>query len=175
MSEKYQVINHGMNGRYGVINTNIPDDEERVIVTCDTEVRARLVVDELNKLQHQIDEKPLNLHEDFQNWYELIERINKNSRRLVEIDEEYQEKSDEILAEARKLKESEEGIDVIKEKFGGNNDKTRKAYVKEQLSDLLEEKKELTFLKDEDNRKISYLKRLIDMKIELMKINNKGE
>lgn len=175
MSEKYQVITHGMNGRYGVINTIIPDDEEKVIVTCDSEVRARLVVDELNKLQHQIEEKPLGLHEDFQEWEKRMTWINKTSRRLVRIEEEYAEKSDKILAEARKLKESEEGIDVIKEKFGGNNDKTRKAYVKEQLSDLLEEKKELTFLKDEDNRKISYLKRLIDMKIELMKINNKGE
>ena len=168
MSEKYQVITHGMNGRCGVINTNIPDDEERVIVTCDSEVRARLVVDELNKLQHQIDEKPLNLHEDFKNWDEIIERINKNSRRLVEIDEEYQEKSEKILTEARKIKE-ETDVDVIKDKYGGNNDKTRKAYVKEELSDLLEEKKELTFIKDEDNRKIPYLKRLIDMKIEMIK------
>lgn len=174
MSEKYEIVTHGMNGRYGVINTTIPDDEERVIVTCDTEVRARLVVDELNKLQHQIDEKPLNLHEDFQNWYELIERINKNSRRLVEIDEEYKEKSEKILAEARKIKE-ETDVDVIKDKFGGNNDKTRKAYVKEELSDLIEEKRNLTINKEEDNRKIPYLKRLIDMKIELMKINNKGE
>ena len=174
MSEKYQVINHGMNGRYGVINTTIPDEEERVIVTCDSEVRARLVVDELNNLQHQIDEKPLNLHDDFKKWYELIERINKNSRRLVEIDEEYKEKSEKILAEARKIKE-ETDVDVIKDKFGGNNDKTRKTYVKEELSDLIEEKRNLTINKEEDNRKIPYLKRLIDMKIELMKINNKGE
>ena len=55
MSEKYQVITHGMNGRYGVINSLIPsEDDKRVIVTCDSEVRARLVVDELNKLQYQI-------------------------------------------------------------------------------------------------------------------------
>lgn len=107
MSEKYEIVTHGMNGRYGVINTTIPDDEERVIVTCDTEVRARLVVDELNKLQHQIDEKPLNLHEDFQNWYELIERINKNSRRLVEIDEEYKEKSEKYLQKHVKLKKKQ--------------------------------------------------------------------
>ena len=169
MAEKYQVMTHGMNGRYGVVNSLIPfENDERVIVTVDSEVRAKLVVDELNKLQHQIEEKPLNLHEDFQEWDEIIKRINKTSRRLIEIDEEYQEKSEKILAEARKIKE-ETDVDVIKEKLGGNNDKTRKAFVKEELSDLLEEKKELTFIKDEDNRRIPYLKRLIDMKIEMIK------
>ena len=169
MSEKYQVLTHGMNGRYGVINSLIPsEDDERVIVTCDSKVRARLVVDELNKLQHQIDEKPLNLHEDFKKYDEIIKRINKNSRRLIEIDEEYKEKSEKILAEARKIKE-ETDVDVIKDKFGGNNDKTRKAYVKEELSDLIEEKRNLTINKEEDNRRIPYLKRLIDMKIEMIK------
>ncbi|MBR1748903.1 MAG: hypothetical protein IJ743_03805 [Bacilli bacterium] len=108
MSEKYQVITHGMNGRYGVINSLIPsEDDKRVIVTCDSEVRARLVVDELNKLQYQIEEKPLGLHEDFQEWEKRMTWINKTSRRLVRIEEEYAEKSDKILAEARKLKESE--------------------------------------------------------------------
>lgn len=168
MSEKYQVITYGINGRYGVINTTIPDEEERVIVTCEYEVRARLIVDELNRLQSQIDEKPLNLHEDFKKWDEIIKRINKNSRRLIEIDEEYKEKSEKILAEARKIKE-ETDVDVIKDKFGGNNDKTRKAYVKEELSDLIEEKRNLTINKEEDNRRIPYLKRLIDMKIEMIK------
>ncbi len=170
MSEKYQVSSYGMNGRYGVINSSIPrENDERVIVTCDSEARAILVVDELNKLQHQIEEKPLNLHKDFEEWDNLIKRINKNSRRLIEIEEEYQNKSDKILAEARKIKEETE-VDIIKDKYGGNNDKTRKEYIKEQLSELLDEKKELTFLKDEDNRRISFIKKMIDMKIQLMKI-----
>ena len=166
MAEKYQVMTHGMNGRYGVVNSTIPfENDERVIVTVDSESRARIIVDELNSLQHQIEEKPLNLHEDFQEWENLIERINKNSRRLMEIKETYQLESDRLLEEAREIK-----ID-FKALYGGNNATTRKQYVDEQLSDLLEEKKELTFLKDEDNRKISFLKRLIDMKIELIKYN----
>ena len=159
-------MTHGMNGRYGVVNSTIPfENDERVIVTVDSESRARIIVDELNSLQHQIEEKPLNLHEDFQEWENCIERINKNSRRLMEIKEIYQLESDRLLEEAREIK-----ID-FKALYGGNNATTRKQYVDEQLSDLLEEKKELTFLKDEDNRKISFLKRLIDMKIELIKYN----
>ncbi len=166
MAEKYQVMTHGMNGRYGVVNSTIPfENDERVIVTVDSESRARIIVDELNSLQHQIEEKPLNLHEDFQEWENCIERINKTSRRLMEIKEIYQLESDRLLEEAREIK-----ID-FKALYGGNNATTRKQYVDEQLSDLLEEKKELTFLKDEDNRKISFLKRLIDMKIELIKYN----
>ena len=39
----------------------------------------------------------------------------------------------------------------------------------EQLSDITNEKQELKLQKDEDNRRISFLKRIIDMKIELIK------
>ena len=50
-----------------------------------------------------------------------------------------------------------------------NNDKTRKKYVEEELSDLTDEKQELKLQKEEDNRRISFLKRLITMKIELLR------
>ena len=164
MSSKYQVSTHGQNGRYAVINTELPrDDESRIIVTCDREVRAKLIVDELNKLQDQIEKKPLTLQEDFQEWKTCMERVNIATRRLVEIEEIHLLESQRIISEAQAY-----NVD-FKALYGGNTVATRQQYADEQLTELLEEKKELTFQKDEDNRKISYLKRLIDMKIELIK------
>lgn len=105
----------------------------------------------------------VDLSEDFKEWDNVIKRLNKNGRRLVEIKETYQLESVRILEEAREIK-----VD-FKALYGGNNEKTRKQYVDEQLSDLLDEKKELELRNADDNRKISYLTRLIDMKIELIK------
>ena len=106
--------------------------------------------------------------QDLIEWNRILKRLNKSTRRLATIKEEYKNKSDEILAKARKIKEDED-IDIIKDKYGGNNDKIRKKYIEEQLSDLTDEKQELKLQKEEDNRRISFIKRLIDMKIELIK------
>ena len=166
MSERYEVTIHDVGDQFGIIDTQKPkDDDERLLTTVEKLVKAQIIVDELNKLQDEVEEKPLRLHEDFQEWETCMNRINKNSRRLVEIEEIYLLESQRIIAEAQK-----DGVD-FKALYGGNTVKTRQQYADEQLTELLEEKQELTFTKDEDNRKISYLKRLIDMKIELMKIN----
>ena len=100
---------------------------------------------------------------DLIEWNRILNRLNKSTRRLATIKEEYKNKSDEILAKARKIKE-DENIDIIKDKYGGNNDKTRKKYVEEELSDLINERQELDFQVAEDNRRIVYLKELIRTK-----------
>ena len=110
----------------------------------------------------------INMYYDFIQWDTLINRINKISRRLIEIEEEYETKSEQLLTEARTIKDND-GKDIIKEKYGGNNDKTRKKYVEETLKELTDEKQELKLQKEEDNRRISFLKRVIDMKIELLR------
>ena len=124
-----------------------------------TKIQAEALCEKFNELIS----KPLDLHTDFTEWNNLINRLDKNTRRLVEIEETYQLESDRILSEAR-----EQEVD-FKALYGGNNATTRKQYVDEQLTDLLEEKKELEFVKADDNRRISFLKKLIDMKINLIK------
>ena len=123
-------------------------------------------VNYLTEHYHELEKDiTVDLTEDFKEWDNVIKRLNKNGRRLVEIKETYQLESVRILEEAREIK-----VD-FKALYGGNNEKTRKQYVDEQLSDLLDEKKELELRNADDNRKISYLTRLIDMKIELIKFN----
>lgn len=144
--------------------------------TGETEVRFDSDVEGLTKFVNYLGEHydelekdiTVDLTEDFKEWDNVIKRLNKNGRRLIEIKEIYETESETLLNNARQIKEETEK-DIIKEKYGGNNDKTRKKYVEEQLSDLLDEKKELELRNADDNRKISYLTRLIDMKIELIK------
>ena len=119
-------------------------------------------------LTYEETDNTINMYYDFIQWDTLINRINKISRRLIEIEEIYETESEKILNTARQIKEKT-GEDIIKEKYGGNNDKTRKKYIEEQLSELIDEKQELKLQKEEDNRRISFLKRLITMKIELLR------
>lgn len=119
-------------------------------------------------LTYEETDNTINIYYDFIQWDTLITRLDKISRRLIQIEEIYETESEKILNNARQIKE-EIGKDIIKEKYGGNNDKTRKKYVEEQLSELIDEKQELKLQKEEDNRRISFLKRLITMKIELLR------
>ena len=105
----------------------------------------------------------IDLTKEFEEYDERITWLNKTTKRLIEIDREYEEKFPKIL-------QSAVANDVdFKAIYGGNTDKTRKKYVDEQLSELLMEKERLKLFKEDDNRRISFLKRLIDMKIQLIK------
>lgn len=105
----------------------------------------------------------INLEEDFKEYDERLDWIKKTSHRLMEIDKEYEEKSPKILQKA-----IEDGVD-FKALYGGNTEKTRKKYVDEQLSSLISEKERLKLFKEDDGRRVSFLKRMIDMKIALIK------
>ena len=162
MSDRYEVSKLKF-GEICVIDTTKEDtDDDKVLVSVDTEVKARIIVDLLNEKEDLIDEKPLDLHKDFSEYDECINSIDTDSRRLLEIEEEYKSESDRILKEARETE-----VD-FKALYGGNNASTRKQYVDEQLYDLIEEKNDLKFKVDDNLRRIAFLKRMIDMKIKLI-------
>lgn len=164
MNQKFEITTYNVqDGKYAVIDTTIPkDNDERIIIICERKAQALVIVEKLNELQNQIDEKPLNLHDDFEEWDKIIGWLNKTGRRITEIDEIYNAESKLVLRDA-----IETGFD-FKGVYGGNTEKTRKQYVDEQLSDLLDEKKELKALQSDDLRRIEFLKRMIDMKIKLI-------
>ena len=164
MRFEYSKLAEGLNGRIGVVDTTIPrGNDERIIATVDKETSARLLVDVLNELHGISEEKPLDLHHDFKEYNDLIIKMNKDARRRVEIEEEYFNKSNEIIQKA-----INENFD-FKAVYGGNTKDTRQKYADEQLSDLVTERQELKFSKEEDARKLGYIKRLIDMKIQLIR------
>ena len=151
------------------------DEDDRLLVKQDetgwffpveSEIQASELCKKLNELETV--ERPLDLHKDFKDYDKLISTMNKQARLLVETETKRQVESDNLLANARKIKD-ETGKDIIKEKYGANNDKIRKQYVDETLKSLADEIQELKFQKDENNRQLSFIKRLIDMKINLIK------
>jgi len=110
-----------------------------------------------------MEEQETRLEIYFREYDERLDWLKATSERLVEIDREYEEKSPKILQEA-----IENGVD-FKALYGGNTEKTRKKYVDEQLSDLILEKERLKLFKEDDNRRLGFIKRLIDMEIQLIR------
>ena len=72
----------------------------------------------------------------------------------------YEIKADKILENAKKQKQ-ETGEDIIKTIYGGNNDKTRKKYVKDQLTEWDKNIFELELSNDWINRRISFIKHYV--------------
>lgn len=149
---------------------NIQDETGNTFL-CYNEDEAERLVEYLNERESMKTEKrvltipydeKLDLHSDFIEWNELNDWLLKTGNRLTEIEEIYDEAFKTELARALEMK-----ID-FKKIYGGNNEKTRKKYVDEQLSDLIDEKKLLKSLQADDLRRIEFLKKLIYMKIKLI-------
>lgn len=102
-------------------------------------------------------------------WSSLITELCAKEVELSEAKEEYQGLSLALLEEARTIKEETEH-DIIKAKYGGNNDKTRKKYVEETLVDEHEAIVKLERRIDYINRRVPFLKSLIRTKTVLMEI-----
>lgn len=100
------------------------------------------------------------MQEYLQEWSNNIQELSKKELALIQWKTTYQIKSDALLDEARKIKD-ETGKDIIKEAYGGNNDKTRKLYVKEQLIDWDKNIQDLELSIDYLQRRISFLKGLV--------------
>ena len=115
-----------------------------------------------------VTDEELDLYNDFTEYEELIDNINQTARELVQKETEYAEKGDAILKLAAYIKK-ENGDDIIKQKYGGNNDKTRKKYVEDELKAFADDIQELKFKKEEYNRRLGFIKRLIDMKTAMIK------
>ncbi len=107
-------------------------------------------------------------------WSNLITELSYKEIELYNKKNEYKTKSDKLLEEARKLKEETEE-DIIKDKYGGNNDKTRAKYVKESLTQESEHIKNLEFSIDYIRRRISYLKALVPAKTALIKVKKNND
>ena len=90
-------------------------------------------------------------------WSSLIDKLSEAEKELYSKKESYEKESESLLEDAAALKAAT-GEDIIKAKYGGNNDKTRRRYVKDSLLDKKLEIKQLEFKLDYYKRRISYLK-----------------
>ena len=147
------------------------EDETGQSFLCYNEEEAKELCDHLNKKYGNWTAKvkptvipytKSQIHEDFIEWDNIIKWLDKTNRRLDEINSIYEIESKLILQEA-----IETGVD-FKKLYGGNNQQTRKQYVDEQLSDLIDEKNELKYYQSDDLKRIEFLKRLIEYKTKML-------
>lgn len=110
-----------------------------------------------------------NVEDNLAEWSGLVTVLSKKELKLYKSKEAYQALSDMILEQAKKDKEAGKP-DIIKELYGGNNDKTRSRYVKDELKEEAKEIKDLEFSIDYLIRRISFLKQLIHTKTVIMEI-----
>lgn len=102
-------------------------------------------------------------------WGSLVTELSQKEIQLHNKKEAYELSSEKLLEDAAKKKQ-ETDVDIIKDKYGGNNDKTRKKYVKDSLIVEAKEIKELEFSIDYCRRRISYLKQLVPTKTALLTV-----
>ena len=102
-------------------------------------------------------------------WEDMIEEHTNKTIKLYAKREAYKVDSDKVLEEAKKIKDETE-VDIIKDKYGGNNDKTRKRYVKDKMAEANMEIKNLEWSIDYLSKEIVFIKELIRTKRVLMEI-----
>jgi len=102
-------------------------------------------------------------------WCNLITELSYKDIELYKLKNDYQIKSDKVLEDARKHLD-ETGEDIIKAAYGGNNDKTRKQFVKDTMANDAKKIKDLEFSIAYIKRRISYLKGLVAAKTALAEV-----
>ena len=100
-------------------------------------------------------------------WSNILTDLTHKEKQLYQLKNDYQIKSDKVLEDARKHLD-QTGEDIIKQTYGGNNDKTRKQYVKDTMKEDAEKLKELEFNIEYMKRRLTYLKSLVDVKVAIM-------
>lgn len=155
MRSRFEISEKRFN-QLGVLDNNNPDE---LLISCQTKAQAGVLVDFLNDMQEQIDSKPLDLHKDFELWNEYINNLASMEKTLVGLKQHRDKEEMRILNE----------VD-FKELYGKNNETIRKNHIKEELSDTFDKITSIELEAADIKRKISCLKRLIDMKIQLIRI-----
>lgn len=150
------------------------DDPVNYCFECRDKINAGKLCEFLNN-ECNMDETSI---EDFvmdncREWGNLIMTLSKKEKDHYRLKNEYKSKSYKLLEDARKVKD-ETGDDIIKAKYGGNNDKTRAKYVKESLAEEDKQIKDLEFDIDYLKRRISYLKGLVYTKNALLNAQTYG-
>ena len=126
---------------------------------------------ELNKQEEKNEDIAIDafVMDNIIEWSNLITELSENEIQLYKSKEAYEKASEKLLKDAAKEK-AENDKDIIKKRYGGNNDKTRAKYVKEMLSKDGKEIKDIEFRIDYLKRRISFLKQLIHTKTIIMEV-----
>lgn len=157
------------NGTWNGFSVVKKGDEANYCFDCRDKLNADKLCDFLN--ENIVGDTSINdpVMDNLTEWSGLVTELSQNEIELHNKKEDYNVSSEKLLEDAAKEK-AETDYDVIKEKYGGNNDKTRKKYVKDVLADEAMELKQLEWGIDYIKRRISFLKQLIHTKTVIMEV-----
>ena len=176
--EEIETINFDENGKEngtwnGYAVTKI-DDPANYCFECRDEINADKLCEFLNN-ECYININDTSIEEfvidNCIEWKNLITELSYKDIELYKLKKDYQIKSDNVLEDARKHLD-ETGEDIIKAAYGGNNDKTRKQFVKDTMVADAKKLKDLEFSIDYLKRRISYLKSLVNAKTSIAGVKN---
>lgn len=114
--------------------------------------------EDMADILNEYDERPLDLHIDFKEWGDIIDRLKINEAELIHLKETFNQLSEKIISETD-----------FKQLYGKNNETIRKNHVNNELSDMVEQINMLKLAINHDNRQLNFIKALVHMKLELLK------
>lgn len=114
-----------------------------------TEIQAKTLCDYLNELTNK---KQNTLEEYFTEWEQNITELDNKAKQLIDIKETYNQLEQKILEETD-----------FKELYGANNQKIRDNHVKNELKDIVDEKHDLKLRIEYLQRRIDFIKTLMNM------------
>jgi len=123
----------------------------------ESKIQAEVLCDKFN----EIENKPLDLHKNFEEWDKYIDNVIIGEKNLINLKQEFEEQSQEIIANTD-----------FKELYGANNQKVRDNHVKKELGTWYDTIKDLEFSIDWIGRRISFLRELIRVKRTIMESKN---
>lgn len=166
--KKVQIEDYGNDGEIEEIRTWYAATNRLIPEQC-YPCKDKETAEELCKFLNTVPELGSPAMDNLSEWSSLITELSNKEIRLYELKDEYRIKSEELLQDAKKLKE-ETKQDIIKDRYGGNNDKTRKQYVKDSLIDESKVIDDLEFSIEYIKRRISFLKQLIHTKTVMLEV-----
>ena len=92
-------------------------------------------------------------------WSKLINELKDDEAKLLLLKKYYETRENTIINKTN-----------FKEIYGANNEKIRKAHVKKELKNTVEQKEALTLKIEDSKRKISFLKAATYAQIEIMRL-----
>lgn len=126
-----------------------------------SEKQAEALCVKLNELVKPKDEL-LTIDDYFKEWEMNINELNDKKKDIMDLKGTYAKLEGKLLAEAKEINDKT-GEDIIKAKYGGNSDKTRKKYTDEELKEEKQQIKDLELRIEHLTRRNQYICEMMAM------------
>ena len=125
--------------------------------------------DLLNELSEEIVRESKTIDDYFKEWEMNINELHDKKKDIMDLKDTYAKLEEKLLAEAKEIKDRT-GEDIIKAKYGGNSDKTRKKYTDEVLKEEKQQIKDLELRIEHLTRRNEFIREMMAMQRSLIDV-----